>query len=289
MRIFSVLMLCIVLSSAVNAAPGLLFFLIDKNNIRIESYSLEELQTLKSITNKVSSSHCKQILKVGNKTQKLQELSWDDSTPDRLLITFQGKQLEYAYLQLSALFNDWQAFKAMQFVPGTLYLLEDAVIEEVSYRTNLLLQLSTLHPELKDIECLFERSIAGGCIFLVENLDDLSMAYAKKSLTRQDIDSLELISLPESESIVTSEELSVIDNVPQAPTVVTTEEVVEQSEQEIVAVTAPIIQEPEVTIEPAAVAQVVAPQVKPLSLSWYSYLQIKFAALMRYFNKLLFR
>ncbi len=58
----------------------------------------------------------------------------------------------------------------------------------------MVLQLSDVDPLLTDRELLFERAIVGGCVFLVDDVDQIVMARAQKTVTKQELDTYLIVS-----------------------------------------------------------------------------------------------
>lgn len=286
MRIIFALALSSLVSLGVQARQGLLLFLIDKNNVGLEKYSLDELSGLTKVTNKVSSQHCKQILKIGDKKSNLEDIGWHEGHPDVLMINVKDTEQRPLCLHLKELFSDKTALSTMKFVPGALYLLDDSHAQETDSKTHLVLQLSDVDPLLTDRELLFERAIVGGCVFLVDDVDQIVMARAQKTVTKQELDTYLIVS-PHTDEANEPEHAPADQEAPStlnevAPDaqentpVVVDQDTAHESQQ---AVTTPIENE---------VTPVVAP-VKPLKVSWYRYVQVKFAAVLKYLNRLIFR
>lgn len=286
MRIIFAIALGSLISLGVQARQGLLFFLIEKNNVRLEKYSLDELSGMTRITNKVSSLHCKQVLKIGDKKAILEDIGWHDAQPDALMINVKGAVEQPLCLHLKELFSDKAALSTMKFVPGALYMLDDSHTKETDCKTHLVLQLSDVDPLLTDRELLFERAIVGGCVFLVDDIDAIGMARAKKTLTKQELDTYHIVSPQAAEGdepsqVPADQEAAsnaneVVPDAEQNSPVVADENAASESQPVL---TAPVEQ----VVEP-----IVAP-VKPFTVSWYRYVQVKFAAMLKYLNRLFFR
>lgn len=292
MRNMCALALSFLISLSAQATPGLLLFLIDKNNVRLEKYSLDEISDLTHISNKISSMHCKQILKIGDKQAVLEEIGWHDAHPDMLMINFKGSDKQPMSLHLKELFSDKTIIATMKFVPGALYLLDDPEKKETSCKTHMVLQLSDVDPLMVDRELFFERAIIGGCVFLVDDVDAVSMARAKKTLTRQELDAYAIVSLPAHEIPAEVEIAHAQQALAEQPSIVSfPEEAVENQADTVVAADESSVEESKPT--PVAQAEHVAASavapVKPVAISWYRYMQVKLAAAIKYINNLFFK
>lgn len=105
---------------------SLILFTLEKNVVRVERYSLDELaHDVNRLSKKESNSHCRYILHLGERGQQVTNIGWNFSNMKNLMIeTMHGKKQIYYAL-------DWAALLAKENEKAQGFMRADVTIREV--------------------------------------------------------------------------------------------------------------------------------------------------------------
>lgn len=291
----SLLLVMSMLSLDLYSAPTLLFFLAEKNTVRIESYPIDALQPVNFVSNKLSNEHTLHVLKMGTKSVAVNELLWDTNHPEQITVALHGKsnQSMCALNWHSLLITDADCLKNITYVPGLLCEIEenDSSYSQ-EYRSQILLQVDD-QPEA--LAFVFERPITTGCVLLVAD-GSVKTQHSKKSLTKNEIESLGILSVAEPKEVQEVEQphphitIEVEDTL---PAVIEVQQVVEEPNPvDDAPAVIPADQEPQEQYHNyAAPTPVVTTITNPVfNMPWhkqlYGYMQVKLAAALKYVQRL---
>ncbi|BDC35131.1 hypothetical protein Noda2021_10890 [Candidatus Dependentiae bacterium Noda2021] len=291
---FKLSLLLVVSMCGVNvySAPTLLFFLAEKNTVRIESYQLDQLQPVNFISNKLSNEHTLHVVKMGTKNVSVNELLWDANHPDQLAIVLHGKNKQsLSTLQwYSLLITNADCLKNITYVPGMLCEIEEQDSSySQEYRSQILLQMEERQEALAFV---FERPITTGCVLLVAD-GAIKTHHAKKALSKNDVEALGILSVLEQKDVQSDEQQPqphiTIELEEAPPAVVEVQANVQEEPQAVIVVPQePVEQYHNYAQADHPVAVTVTNPVfeMPWHKQWYAFMQLKLAAMLKYVQRL---
>jgi len=181
---------------------ALLFFLLERNNVHIEKYSIADIQEHAVITKANDTQHCLATIKLGERGTKLGLIGWDGKTPECIKVTFQTAKGFFCYCinWLRLLGQHIKTSNAIRFIPGTFSVVEyqnNVLLEQQVCKTQIVLNTSEI-VGMHDITCYFERSFKQACILYVPEFDE-SQCETKKVVTKDDLIDLLLMQIEDYE------------------------------------------------------------------------------------------